>query len=113
MDEGAREHRRRGNAVTVGKQHVKDGVIYLRTEKKGCSTEVPIPLHPTLAATREARPTGVLHFIRGESGKPLTNFSRIFVAVPSTMKEGSPRFPQPSLNTASMLFPSGSITKAA
>ena len=71
---------RRGDAVVVGKQHVKDGVIYLRTQKSGYQTEVPMPLHPTLAATLEAGPTGDLHFICGERRQPLTkeSFGNLF-----------------------------------
>lgn len=71
---------RRGDAVVVGKQHVKDGVIYLRTQKSGYETEVPMPLHPTLAATLEAGPTGDLHFICGERRQPFTkeSFGNLF-----------------------------------
>jgi integrase len=71
---------RRGDAVMVGKQHVKNGVIYIRTQKSGYETEVPMPLHRSLAATLEAGPTGDLHFICGESGKPLTkeSFGNLF-----------------------------------
>lgn len=71
---------RRGDAVMAGKQHVRDGVIYLRTEKSGEKTEVPMPLHPTLAATLKAGPTGDLHFICGERRQPLTkeSFGNLF-----------------------------------
>ena len=71
---------RRGDAVVVGKQHVKDGVIYIRTEKSGYETEVPMPLHPTLVATLKTGPTGDLHFICGANGTPLTkeSFGNLF-----------------------------------
>jgi integrase len=71
---------RRGDAVMVGKQHVKNGVIYIRTQKSGYETEVPMPLHPTLAATLKAGPTGDLAFICGANGKPVTkeSFGNLF-----------------------------------
>jgi len=64
----------------VGKQHVKNGVIYIRTQKSGYETEVPMPLHPTLAATLKTGPTGDLHFICGANGAPLTkeSFGNLF-----------------------------------
>ncbi|MER9357469.1 tyrosine-type recombinase/integrase [Mesorhizobium sp. M0514] len=61
---------RRGDAVTVGKQHVRNGVATLRTEKTG--TEVNIPILPALAETLAIGPTGDLAFIVGENGRPLT-----------------------------------------
>jgi len=61
---------RRGDAVTIGKQHVRDGVATIKTEKTG--TEVSITILPTLADTLRIGPTGDLAFIVGENGKPLT-----------------------------------------
>jgi len=71
---------RRGDAVRIGRQHVRDGVATIRTEKTG--TEVSIPILPALADTLAKGPTGDLAFIVGESGKPLTketfgNFFRV------------------------------------
>lgn len=66
---------RRGDAVQIGRQHVRDGVISWRTEKSGQSVEVSIPILPELAATLKAGPTGDLAFICGASGKPLTKES--------------------------------------
>lgn len=71
---------RRGDAVRLGKQHVKDGIATIRTEKTG--TEVAIPILPALAHTLAAGPTGDLAFIVGENGRPLTkeSFGNMFRA---------------------------------
>jgi len=71
---------RRGDAVILGKQHVRNGVATLRTEKTG--TEVNIPILPALAGTLEKGPTGDLAFIVGETGKPITkeSFGNMFRA---------------------------------
>lgn len=61
---------RRGDAATVGKQHVRKGVISLQTEKTG--TWVHIPVLPELQATLDAGPTGDLAFIGNAiTGAPL------------------------------------------
>jgi hypothetical protein len=49
---------RRGDAVMLGRQHVRDGVIILKTEKTG--REVAPPILPVLAATLAAGPVGDL-----------------------------------------------------
>ena len=49
---------RRGDAVQLGRQHVRDGVATIRTEKTGVT--VTIPILPTLAATLAAGPCGEL-----------------------------------------------------
>jgi integrase len=64
---------RRGDAVRLGKQHVRNGVATLRTEKTG--TDVHIPLLPPLLEALRAGPTGELAFICGASGKPMTKES--------------------------------------
>lgn len=61
---------RRGDAVKIGRQHVRDGVATIRTEKTG--TEVSIPILPVLDDTLSIGPTGDLAFIVGENGRPLT-----------------------------------------
>jgi integrase len=61
---------RRGDAVKLGKQHVRDGVATIRTEKTG--TEVSIPILPDLAQTLATGPTGDLAFIVGDGGRPVT-----------------------------------------
>jgi integrase len=64
---------RRGDAVRLGRQHVRDGVATLVTEKTG--TTVTLPILPVLAATLAAGPCGDLAFICGERGQPLTKES--------------------------------------
>ena len=71
---------RRGDAVKFGRQHVRDGVGSIKTEKSGFNLEVTIPILPVLAATLEAGPCGDLAFIAGASGEPLTKelFGNLF-----------------------------------
>jgi integrase len=71
---------RRGDAVRIGRQHVRDGVATLKTEKKG--VEVSLPILPVLATTLAAGPTGDLAFVCGERGRPLTkeSFGNMFKA---------------------------------
>src|SRR5262245_44959686 len=64
---------RRGDAVKLGRQHVRDGVATLRTEKTG--TTVTLPILPVLAVTLAAGPCGELTFICGASGQPFTKES--------------------------------------
>jgi site-specific recombinase XerD len=53
---------RRGDAVRLGRQHVRDGVATLKTEKSGFKTEVSLPILPVLAETLAVGPTGDLCF---------------------------------------------------
>lgn len=64
---------RRGDAVRLGRQHVREGIATIRTEKT--ETDVPLPILPALAATLAMGPTGDLAFICGERGEPLTKES--------------------------------------
>ena len=64
---------RRGDAVKLGKQHVKEGVATLRTEKT--DTEVTLIISPALSEILAAGPTGDLHFIVNANGKPFTKES--------------------------------------
>jgi integrase len=68
---------RRGDAVRLGRQHIRDGVVTIKTEKTG--TEVALPILPALSKTLEAGPCGDLTFIAGENG-PLTKgaFGNLF-----------------------------------
>lgn len=65
---------RRGDAVTIGKQHVRDGLLVFITEKgrDRRRIEVARPIEPELAATLAKGPCADLHFICGERGQPLT-----------------------------------------
>jgi integrase len=66
---------RRGDAVRLGRQHVRDGVVTLKTEKSGETVEVTLPILPILATTLVAGPCGDLSFIAGAGGQPLTKES--------------------------------------
>jgi integrase len=64
---------RRGDAVRVGKQHVRDGIISIRTEKhaRGKAGElIAIPILGPLAASLAAAPTGDLTFLINERSQP-------------------------------------------
>jgi integrase len=64
---------RRGDVVTLGRQHVRNGVAMLRTEKTG--EPVAIPILAPLAASIAAGPCGDLAFIAGDRGKPMVKES--------------------------------------
>lgn len=59
---------RRGDAVRIGRPHLRDGVLRIKTEKTG--RQVAIVMEPELAAAIEAGPCGDLTFIAGERGRP-------------------------------------------
>jgi integrase len=69
---------RRGDAVHLGRQHVRDGVATIRTEKTGVT--VAIPILPSLDEVVQAGPCADLAFICGENGCPLTkeSFGNVF-----------------------------------
>jgi integrase len=60
-----------GDAVRLGRQHVRDGVAQLETEKTGVA--VTLPILPVLAETLAAGPCGDLHFIVGKGGRPMSS----------------------------------------
>jgi integrase len=64
---------RRGDAVRLGRQHVRDGEATIRTEKTG--EPVTIPLLAPLLASIAAGPCGDLAFIAGERGQPMVKES--------------------------------------
>jgi integrase len=64
---------RRGDAARLGRQHVREGVIEIDTEKTGM--RVTIPMLAPLKATLDAGPTGDLAFIATRSGNPLVKES--------------------------------------
>lgn len=71
---------RRGDAVKIGRQHVRDGVATLRTEKGGETIEVTLPILDVLKQTLDAGPTGDLAWICGEGGRPFVKeaFGNVF-----------------------------------
>ena len=64
---------RRGDVVKVGKQHIKDGLIVIKTEKTGEMAYIPIL--PQLTEALAEGPTGDLTFIVGFEGGNLTKES--------------------------------------
>lgn len=60
---------RRGDAVRLGRQHVKDGVASIKAEKT--DVWLYIPIAPALQAAIDAGPTGDLAFIATKTGKPM------------------------------------------
>jgi integrase len=71
---------RRGDAVRLGPQHVRDGIATITTEKSNFTVEVTLAILPVLAATLAAGPCGEHTFICGESGGSLTkeSFGNLF-----------------------------------
>jgi integrase len=65
---------RRGDVVTLGRQHVRDGVIRfvpLKTQRKKMHA-IEIPVLPELEKIIAAAPTGDLTFLKTEWGRPFT-----------------------------------------
>lgn len=62
-----------GDAVKLGRQHFKNGIAIIKTEKTG--EEVPIVMGPELAATLKQGPCGDLAFICGVRGEPFKKAS--------------------------------------
>lgn len=60
---------RRGDAAKLGKQHIRNGVITIDTEKNG--TRVTIPVLPELAEVIKAGPIGELSIIASKKGQPI------------------------------------------
>ncbi len=63
---------RRGDAVRYGRQHIRNGVGRLKTEKSRFELTVTLPVLPVLQASLDAGPCGDLTFIVGAGGGPLT-----------------------------------------
>lgn len=64
---------RRGDAVVIGRQHVKNGMIGVETQKEGVWAYVPVL--PAMMEAIEAGPTGDMIFIVGKTGRPLVKES--------------------------------------
>lgn len=69
---------RRGDAVRVGRPHLRDGALVIQTEKTGM--HVAIPVTADFLNMMKAGPTGDLTFVCGERGLPLTkeSFGNLF-----------------------------------
>jgi integrase len=66
---------RRGDAVRLGRQHIRDGIATFTTEKSGHSVTVTLPILTVLQKTLDAGPCGDLALVCGERGHPLTKES--------------------------------------
>jgi integrase len=66
---------RRGDAVRIGRQHVRNGVATLRTEKGSETITVTLPVLAVMQKTLDAGPIGDLAWICGEGGGPLVKES--------------------------------------
>jgi integrase len=64
---------RRGDAVRVGRPHVRDGVLRFATEKT--SERVSVAVSPALAEALAAGPCGELTFIATMDGRPMSKES--------------------------------------
>jgi integrase len=64
---------RRGDAVRFGRQHVRNGIGTIKTQKTG--TVVTLPILPILAETLAAGPCGDLTYIINANGRPFTKES--------------------------------------
>ncbi|WP_428029880.1 hypothetical protein [Ancylobacter sp.] len=73
-------------ATQLARQHVRDGVATIKTEKSGGKVEVALPILAVLQATLDAGPSGDLTFIAGANGRPLTkeSFGNEFAAAART-----------------------------
>ena len=66
---------RRGDEVGLGRQHVRNGIASIRTEKSQGEIEVTIPLLQELITVLRAGPIGELTYICGAGRKPMTKES--------------------------------------
>ncbi|TYL93440.1 site-specific integrase [Bradyrhizobium rifense] len=64
---------RRGDAARLGKQHIRNGVTHLMTEKSGGTMPIYVPVHPALAASINACPSSGLAIIAKDDG---THYSK-------------------------------------
>jgi integrase len=62
---------RRGDASKLGKQHIRNGVITIDTEKSQGQMRVTIPVLPELAEIIAAGPTGDLSIIASKKGQSI------------------------------------------
>lgn len=64
---------RRGDAVRLGRPHIRNGIATIRTEKTG--QRVTIPILPPLQESVAAGPAGELTLIATKEGRPMTKES--------------------------------------
>jgi integrase len=61
---------RRSDVVQIGRQHIRDGILYLRQQKTGAP--LAIPVHPILQAVLDASLSDHLTFLTTRVGSPFT-----------------------------------------
>ena len=61
---------RRGDVIRMGRQHINDGVVYVRQQKTG--KELDIPIHAALAAIIAGTPADHLNLLTTQTGKPFS-----------------------------------------
>jgi integrase len=61
---------RRGDAVAIGPQHLRDGVLTVRQSKTGGTLRIPV--HTDLLTILDATPSGNMAFLMTGLGKPFT-----------------------------------------
>lgn len=66
---------RRGDAVTLGKQHMKNGLVSFRTEKGSETVTAHAPVLQSMLDAIQTGPCGDLTFIVGKTGRPYTKES--------------------------------------
>lgn len=69
---------RRSDLVRVGRQHVRDQIIYIRAGKN--QVELYIPILPRLSEAIAAGPIGEMSYLASQYGRPLTpeSFTNVF-----------------------------------
>lgn len=63
---------RRGDVVTMGRQHAKPGKIHVAQAKSGGRTRLWIPIHPALQAELDRVPATQLTFLQTAYGQPFS-----------------------------------------
>ena len=69
---------RRSDVVSLGRQHVRNGVISVRQQKTGAT--LAIPVHPALQSALDATPSDHLTFLTTRDGSPFSpaGFGNLF-----------------------------------
>lgn len=63
---------RRSDVVTMGRQHVRDGMLHVTQKKGGGKVMLALPLHPELKRTLDGLPKDNMTFIMTAYGRPMT-----------------------------------------
>ena len=95
---------RRGDVVTMGRQHIRGGLIHVTQQKTG--KVLAIPIHPELQAILATVPATQMTFVQTLRGKPFDR-PRLHPVVRPSLRRGRtaervhvPRFAQGRLSSA-------------